>query len=56
MGYRLQLEDTLIEVEITGKAGRVRPGSGTEYRLDGETVGQTIPRPHGGTHRLSICL
>lgn len=56
MGYRLQLEDTLIEVEITGKAGRVRPGSDTEYRLDGETVGQTIPRPHGGTHRLSICL
>ncbi len=56
MGYRLRLEDTTIEVEITGSAGRFRPGEGTEYLLDGEKAGQTVPRPHGGTHRLEIRL
>lgn len=55
--YTVQAEETLLEVEISGTAGRFRAGVDSRYTLDGESVSPHMDRPRdGGTHHLHINL
>lgn len=56
MAYTVNLENCSIRVEIRSDGSRFRAGEQTCYELDGETVGNVIPRPTEGAHLVSIRL
>ncbi len=57
MAYTLRLPDGTVRVEIEGSRDSFRAGPESVYTLDGESVGQQIPRPaDGGEHLVKIIL